>query len=418
MLANKLFLNLIVTFSLFSGSYILGGVKFYPPLLFALLGIGQSILGRKMPAIIVTEIKWWAFFLVLMLVCFFIGQNNDYLFVLFRYLSKAILIPFGCCLLIRNIAQDITRTRGDFHTVIRQSVAFALYFQFTIVILQLSLPPFREAFNAIIELTDEWKALADVGHFRATGLAGLSIYDTSIAYGILYLFFLPWCTSYKFTVNFKFLLITLIITVLSLIAGRSGFILVLTIFIFFFLYCHRKIFYSVNLAAFITLAIMAVIAVMGIDQFTRFLQFVFEPIYNYMDTGSFETASTNELIDSYLFIPWEVPPLTGFGFWAQPSLSEPHHFIYKTDSGILLNYIAFGITGLIFVLGYTWHFIKNHVVYTKINSSALKVLFGISMAGLIVSFALKGPIYFSEKIMTAYFIWLVYNSQTKKELTV
>jgi len=418
MLANKLFLNLIVTFSLFSGSYILGGVKFYPPLLFALLGIGQSILGRKMPAIIVTEIKWWAFFLVLMLVCFFIGQNNDYLFVLFRYLSKAILIPFGCCLLIRNIAQDITRTRGDFHTVIRQSVAFALYFQFTIVILQLSLPPFREAFNSIIELTDEWKALADVGHFRATGLAGLSIYDTSIAYGILYLFFLPWCTSYKFTVNFKFLLITLIITVLSLIAGRSGFILVLTIFIFFFLYCRRKIFYSVNLAAFITLAIMAVIAVMGIDQFTRFLQFVFEPIYNYMDTGSFETASTNELIDSYLFIPWEVPPLTGFGFWAQPSLSEPHHFIYKTDSGILLNYIAFGITGLIFVLGYTWHFIKTHVVYTEINSSALKVLFGISMAGLIVSFALKGPIYFSEKIMTAYFIWLVYNSQTKKELTV
>ena len=418
MLANKLFLNLIVTFSLFSGSYILGGVKFYPPLLFALLGIGQSILGRKMPAIIVTEIKWWAFFLVLMLICFFIGQNNDYLFVLFRYLSKAILIPFGCCLLIRNIAQDITRTRGDFHTVIRQSVAFALYFQFTIVILQLSLPPFREAFNSIIELTDEWKALADVGHFRATGLAGLSIYDTSIAYGILYLFFLPWCTSYKFTVNFKFLLITLIITVLSLIAGRSGFILVLTIFIFFFLYCRRKIFYSVNLAAFITLAIMAVIAVMGIDQFTRFLQFVFEPIYNYMDTGSFETASTNELIDSYLFIPWEVPPLTGFGFWAQPSLSEPHHFIYKTDSGILLNYIAFGITGLIFVLGYTWHFIKNHVVYTEINSSALKVLFGISMAGLIVSFALKGPIYFSEKIMTAYFIWLVYNSQTKKELTV
>jgi len=418
MLANKLFLNLIVTFSLFSGSYILGGVKFYPPLLFALLGIGQSILGRKMPAIIVTEIKWWAFFLVLMLICFFIGQNNDYLFVLFRYLFKAILIPFGCCLLIRNIAQDITRTRGDFHTVIRQSVAFALYFQFTIVILQLSLPPFREAFNSVIELTDEWKALADVGHFRATGLAGLSIYDTSIAYGILYLFFLPWCTSYKFTVNFKFLLITLIITVLSLIAGRSGFILVLTIFIFFFLYCRRKIFYSVNLAAFITLAIMAVIAVMGIDQFTRFLQFVFEPIYNYMDTGSFETASTNELIDSYLFIPWEVPPLTGFGFWAQPSLSEPHHFIYKTDSGILLNYIAFGITGLIFVLGYTWHFIKNHVAFTEINSSVLKVLFGISMAGLIVSFALKGPIYFSEKIMTAYFIWLVYNSQTKKELTV
>lgn len=414
MLANKLFLNLVVTFSLFSGSYILGGVKFYPPLLFALLGIGQSFLGRKMPAVIVSEMKWWVFFLVLMLICFFIGQNKDYIFVLFRYLSKAIFIPFGCCLLIRNIAKDISEKRGDFHTLIRDSVSFAFYFQFTIIILQLSWPPFREVFNSIIELTDEWKVLADVGHFRATGLAGLSIYDTSISYGVLYLFFLPWCTSYKFTMNFKFILITLIVMVLSLIAGRSGFILVLTIFIFFLAYCQRKIFYSVNLAVFMSIAIIAVITIMGIDQFTRFLQFAFEPVYNYMETGTIETASTNELIDSYLFIPWEVPPLTGFGFWAQPSLSEPHHFIYKTDSGILLNYIAFGIIGLIFILSYTWHFIKNLVIYTGINSPIIKFLFTISMAGLILSFILKGPIYFSEKIMTAYFIWLTYNAQTKK----
>ncbi|WP_262370002.1 hypothetical protein, partial [Serratia marcescens] len=344
-----------------------------------------------------------------------VGQNNDYLFVLFRYLSKAILIPIGCCLLIRNISQDLSKRRGDFHTNIRQSVAFALYFQFAIVILQLSLPSFREAFNSIIELTDEWKALADVGHFRATGLAGLSIYDTSITYGILYLFFLPWCISNKYTENFKFILITLIIAVLSLIAGRSGFILVFTIFIFFFIYCRRKIFYSFNLVSLVTFAIVSVIAVMGIEQFTQFLQFVFEPIYNYMDTGAFETASTNELIDSYLFIPWEVPPLTGYGFWAQPSLSEPYNFIYKTDSGILLNYIAFGITGLAFILSYTWHFIKNYITFTEINNFVLKGGFGICMAVLIVSFALKGPIYFSEKIMTAYFLWLVYNSQMKKK---
>ncbi|HDR2406437.1 TPA: hypothetical protein QCJ32_003061 [Enterobacter asburiae] len=416
MLANKLFLNLVVTFSLFSGSYIIGGVKFYPPLLFALLGFCQSSLGRKMPGILVSEIKWWFLFLALMLLCYFVGQNNDYLFVLFRYLSKAILIPFGCCLLIRNLAQDISERRSDFHTLMRQSVAFALYFQFIIVILQLTLPSFREAFNSIIELTDEWKALADVGHFRATGLAGLSIYDTSIAYGILYLFFLPWCTSNNLTKNFKFLLITLIICVLSLIAGRSGFIFVFTIFLFFFIYSRRKIFYSFSLTLFITLTIIAVIAVMGIDKFTQFLQFVFEPIYNYMDTGSFETASTNELIDSYLFIPWEVPPLTGFGFWAQPSLSEPYNFIYKTDSGILLNYIAFGVAGLVFVLSYTWHFIKNHLAFIEMNSLVLKGGFGICMAALVFSFALKGPIYFSEKIMTAYFIWLIYNSQEKKEL--
>ena len=368
-----------------------------------------------MPRLAVKEIKWWAFFLVLMLMCYFIGQNNDYLFILLRYLLKAIIIPFGCCLLIRNIALGITKDNSKYQGVIRQAVVFAFAFQFIIVMLQLGVPAFRSYFNSIIELTDEWQALAEMGHFRATGLAGLSIYDTSIAYGILYLFFLPWCISEKLLTNLNFLLITLIVVVLALIAGRSGFIFVATIFLFFFLYCQRKLFYTFNLTACLFLGLIAVIAVVGIDQITIFMQFVFEPVYNFIENGTFETASTNELIESYLFIPWDVPPLTGFGFWAQPSLSEPYQFMYKTDSGILLNYIAFGIMGLVFIISYTFHFIKNCVTFIKINNPILKMFFNVVIAVLVISFILKGPIFFSEKIMAAYFLWLIYNSPVSKD---
>lgn len=414
MLVKKFILNIVVTFSLFSGSYILGGVKIYPPLFFALVGLMQSLFGRKIPKLILNEMRWWTVFLLLVLVGYFFSQNNDSIFVLIRYIVKAILIPFGCCLLIRNLAIDISNKNNDYSNTIRNAVFLALIVQLLVTILQMGLPSFRSYFDSIIELTDEWKMLADMGHFRATGLAGLSIYDTSIAYGLLLFLFLPWCGSKKININFKFLILATVVVILSLIAGRSGFILVFTILSFTFLCYQRKIFYCLNVLTLIVLGLIFAVAIMGAEQFGVFVHFVFEPIYNFIDTGSFQTASTNELIDSYLFIPWNVPPLTGFGFWAQPSLSEPYQFMYKTDSGILLNFIAFGTVGLIYIISYTIHFVKSYLSLSDINGNFSKLYLYILFTVLIFSFILKGPIYFSEKIMTSFFIWLVYNCPQSK----
>lgn len=414
MLAKKFLLNIVVTFSLFSGSYILAGVKIYPPLFFALMGFLQALLGRKIPKLIINEIRWWAVFLLLVLVGYFFSQNNDYIYVLMRYVVKAILIPFGCCLIIRNLAIDISNRNNDYCNTIRNAVFFALVVQLLVTILQMGLPSFRSFFDSIIELTDEWKMLADMGHFRATGLAGLSIYDTSIAYGLLLFLFLPWCESRKIRINYKFLILATVIVILSLIAGRSGFILVFTILSFAFICYQRKLFYFLNVITLTILGVIFAVAIMGTEQFGVFTHFVFEPIYNFIDTGSFQTASTNELIDSYLFIPWNVPPLTGFGFWAQPSLSEPYQFMYKTDSGILLSFIAFGTAGLIYIISYTIHFVKAYLSLIDTNSNFSKSYLYILFTMLIFSFILKGPIFFSEKIMTSFFIWLVYNCPQSK----
>lgn len=411
---KKVALYLIVTFSLFSGSYVLGGIKIYPPLLFAVIGFVLTILNFKIPKNLVTQLVFVAILSGLCCLSFFISQNSDFLFIIFRYITKACLIPLGCCLLIRHLVLQLSSSNYLFsQKILRSAIVFALCFQLAFTIAQLTLPAFRAEFNSIIDLTSEWKSLSEQGHFRATGLGGLSIYDTSICYGLLYFLFYEWCFSLRYKDNIKFVTVSLIIITLSLIAGRSGFILVFTIFFFYYLYSPRKTLYTLFFCASIITCVISIIAILGEEKFDFFMRFVFEPIYNFIDTGSFKTESTNELLDSYLFIPWDVPVFTGFGFWAQPDISNQFHFLYKTDSGIILNYIAFGIWGLIFIFAYTVNFIYNYTLHLKLRPGLIRLGLILSFSLLIFSFVLKGPIFFSERVMMAFYLWILFNTFTE-----
>lgn len=411
---KKVALYLIVTFSLFSGSYVLGGIKIYPPLLFAVIGFVLTILNFRIPKNLVTQLVFVAILSGLCCLSFFISQNSDFLFIIFRYITKACLIPLGCCLLIRHLVLQLSSSNYLFsQKILRSAIVFALCFQLAFTIAQLTLPAFRAEFNSIIDLTSEWKTLSEQGHFRATGLGGLSIYDTSICYGLLYFLFYEWCFSLRYKDNIKFVTVSLIIITLSLIAGRSGFILVFTIFFFYYLYSPRKTLYTLFFCASIIACVISIIAILGEEKFDFFMRFVFEPIYNFIDTGSFKTESTNELLDSYLFIPWDVPVFTGFGFWAQPDISNQFHFLYKTDSGIILNYIAFGIWGLIFIFAYTVNFIYNYTLHLKLRPGLIRLGLIVSFSLLIFSFVLKGPIFFSERVMMAFYLWILFNTFTE-----
>lgn len=407
MLARQLLLNLVVTFSLFSGSYVLGGVKLYPPLFLAILGFSHSIFLGKIPPIMAREFIWWHIFSMMFIVSYFLGQNDESFFVLSRYIIKAIIIPLGCCLLVKVVSSKITN-RSNAESI-KQAVFFALLIQLLITLLQLSFPSFRGYFNSVIELTGEWKTLSDAGHFRATGLSGLSIYDMSISYGIIYLLFLPWCLSEKLWLNFKFLFVTLIVIILTLIAGRSGFLFVLFILIYSLVISSKWVFYLVNILICLLVCVVILISLIGVEQLYFFSQFVFEPVYNYLDSGKFESASTNELMDSYLFIPWDVPPLTGMGVWAQPSIASIQNFKYMTDSGFILSYIAFGFFGILFFIAYSIRFTIKCVNGVEKSGFFMGILFFVVFLMLVFSFFLKGPVFLSERVMAAYFLLLLHH---------
>ncbi|MDY4376080.1 hypothetical protein [Pectobacterium carotovorum] len=331
---------------------------------------------------------------------------------------KSIIIPLGCYLLIKELILKLSGKGIETKNLVIKAVFFSITAQLALVFLQLYIPSFRDLFFTYIDLADNWKSLSEAGHFRATGLSGLSIYDTSISYGLLLIILGEWCNSTNFKYNVLFLLSVIITCILSLIAGRSGFILVLFVALFYIFLAKRRLTYLTVLGGLVFLIIMLTISVIGLDEFYFFSRFVFEPVYAFLDTGMIKTESTNELIDSYLFIPWDVPVLTGLGFWAQPSLSMISGFRYSTDSGLVLYYIAFGIFGVLYLVFYLKKFVISYNVndvnkfYSKFSILFFYVVFGL----LFIGFLLKAPIFFSEKIMMAYFLWLMYvELKTKNE---
>ncbi|WP_233976620.1 hypothetical protein [Pectobacterium versatile] len=414
----NIFIYFISFFSLFSGVYNFGFGKIYPPLFFAIFGYMFCFYRGKVSRTVFNEYKWFFFIFFIVLYSVLINLNVDHLLVVLRYIFKSILIPLGCYLLIKELILKSSGKGIDTKDLVINAVFFSITAQIILVFLQLYIPSFRDLFFTYIDLADNWKSLSEVGHFRATGLSGLSIYDTSISYGLLLIIIGEWCNSNTLKYNVLFLLSVIITCVLSLIAGRSGFILVVFVAMFYIFLAKNRLAYLAALGGLVFLIIMLTISVIGLDEFYFFSRFVFEPIYAFLDTGVIKTESTNELIDSYLFIPWDVPVLTGLGFWAQPSLSMISGFRYSTDSGLVLYYIAFGVLGVLYLILYLKKFVISYNM-KNVNErySNFSILFFYIVFGLLfIGFLLKAPIFFSEKVMMAYFLWLMYvELKTKNE---
>lgn len=406
----NIFIYFISFFSLFSGVYNIGFGKIYPPLLFATFGYILCFYRKRVSRIVLNEYKWFFLILFISLYSFLINLNVDHLLVIMRYIFKSIVIPLGCYLLIKELILKSAGKGIETKDLVVKAVFFSITAQIILVFLQLYIPSFRDLFFTYIDLADNWKSLSEAGHFRATGLSGLSIYDTSISYGLLLIILGEWCNSSSLKNNVLFLLSIIITCILSLIAGRSGFILVVFVALFYIFLAKKRLAYLAVLSGFVFLIIMLTISVIGMDEFYFFSRFVFEPVYAFLDTGVIKTESTNELIDSYLFIPWDVPVLTGFGFWAQPSLSMINGFRYSTDSGLILYYIAFGIFGVLYLILYLKKFVISYNMNSvdSLYSKSAILIFYIVFFLLFMGFLLKAPIFFSEKIMMAYFLWLMY----------
>ncbi len=400
---------------LFSGVYVIGGIKFYPPILFAFIGYFYFLHGKYTLHAIV-ELLIISIFIGVLFISVLLNDNQDTIFYLLRYIFKAIVIPVGCIFFISVLTEN-------FHEYdILNCLFISVLIQLSIVVLQLMIPEFRAVFMQFIELSENWNMLSESGHFRATGLAGLSIYDSSIADAMLLIPFSLWAKDNKYLVNFKYIIVCVSLLFLSLLAGRSGFIFFLMCSIYAFVYSQKKYFFLATTIVMVCLSFLLAISIIGSDGVYDFSRFVFEPIYAFIETGTVKTESTSELFDSYLFIPWSVSPIIGDGYWAQPSISDAFQYQYKTDSGFILYYICTGFLGLLFVVTYVFWFvlnINNALLgwFDKVKSYGLKEIFSYFLIlSFFVGVFLKAPANFSERIMPAYFVLMfIYN---KRKITI
>lgn len=197
-------------------------------------------------------------------------------------------------------------------------------------------------------------------NFRGSALSAATTYHLTLAYGICFIIYVKHYFMRK--INFKSVLVGILIFVGIFFAGRSGFIgclIALTGYLFIpkkFLHYSKTVnIFRVLIITFFTVTILISILAVVSPNFYNLLDkyilpYAFEFIYNYQNAGSAETASTNELAKmwSYNFNPTEF--IVGSGHFTDPDGKYYMH----VDPGILRHLLYFGIIGYIVLLLYQY----------------------------------------------------------------
>jgi hypothetical protein len=189
-------------------------------------------------------------------------------------------------------------------------------------------------------------------------------------------------------------LYSIVILLGSFFYGRIGFVLTLIVFLLLALYSfyhHRRkllIFFLILISIFVVLGFLIYYMIPDIKPFMNWLV---EPLLNWVEGGKAESASTNSLIDFYKnFHPSDVTILFGDGFW----FGSDGEYYGNTDVGFMRN-IYYG--------GLFYTFIQYTLVFVLILQISL-YMFKANKRGWLfipfllviefISFELKGDIVF------------------------
>jgi hypothetical protein len=403
----RIFLIAIVLWlGLFSGNYTVVNTGIYPPLFISMLGYIVAFKKMLLP-------KYAMFFIVVafIYICLFLisnlynGFELDLFLIEFRYVLKALLIPVGVSL----VALFIFRKYYFDSYKISQIVFWIIFFQATLAVLQLSHSAFREWFFSFLQLAEGWQHFVNIGHFRTIGLAGLSIYDTSLAYSLLFGLTTYLYKKSGYINNIQWVLTFVIFFLLTILSGRTGLILILLL-TFYILINRSNIITLFNFLILGSISFGLLTYYINFDELLIFINFAFE-FFN-SDSGKLESASTNDLLENHLFLPFNVNPIFGDAMWAQPSISNTYRYEYSTDSGYILSFISLGITGFLMSLYMTYIVFKgySYSYFVHFKNSYSSLFFKIIMFFLVIGMILKGPIFFSDKFMPVLiFVFMIHH---------
>lgn len=203
-----------------------------------------------------------------------------------------------------------------------------------------------------------------MGGLRALAITGNPFFDLSAAYGFIYLYYFKYVIdSNKGKLDLATILMFALLFVGTFFAGRTGFVGMAIGLIYYFIspgYLRYKLGgIGKMLLAFTGLAfiIMAILPgeVMDVVE-NRLLPFAFEFIYNYAESGSVTTKSSENLSGMYFPISWQTFFL-GDGRY----VGKDGDYYMFTDAGYMRHILYYGIIGQILLLIYQLQFFRKPI---------------------------------------------------------
>jgi len=202
---------------------------------------------------------------------------------------------------------------------------------------------------------------------RALALTSNPFFSLSSAYGLIFCLFF-YLLSQKAISNSIIFFVLLLFG--SFFAGRTAFI-GFAFGLLIFLLCNRlNYFRSLTKLVVFTILIFAAtffiysyILPLGIKSLVDddLLPFAFEFIYNYQETGSFTTNSSDTLVEKHYF---HIDPIT-FIYGEGRYVNNDGSFFMHTDAGYMRNILYYGIFGLIILAFFQINILISQIRYTK-----------------------------------------------------
>lgn len=337
----------------------------------------------------------------------------QYLFYFLRLLIGMFASVSVFC--IWSYANHCDYVREDFPIIFLKSVAF--YVLGTVAFI--CVPPLKQFWQSIIVDFGETDFSSFVEYVTRFGFAGFSGFGcaflVSCAAVLMCYLFLNGKITLKQCKIFSCLFI-----VGSFFYGRIGF--VVSFFVCGIFSVYQMLHHRPKLFCFYILVVAVIIAVgtmlyFAFPDIQPFIDWLLEPVFNFVEKGTFESASTNQLGRMYEnFSPSEKTLVFGDGYWLGLDGSG---YYGRTDVGFMRNILYGGIfyTGLLYSLVLVFLFILYQALKNCGKKGSGFIIFLMSVQFLL--FELKGDITFSFlKVYIPFYLYLMYEKRTASKFDV
>jgi len=225
-------------------------------------------------------------------------------------------------------------------------------------------------------------AVVEIGGFYS-GIRGLALTPNAY-FGLSYILAVAMLINnylyfYDTSKRWSYVIFFVILFIGAMSAGRTAILgSVLSVFLLIYLsVVERKM--DLLLKYIFKIMLIVFLIVISVSSFTpsqylelisdRVLPFAFEFYYGYMENGTFQTASTDDLQHMYYAIKWGTF-FIGDGIWTV----ENGLYYGNTDAGYMRNILFMGIFGTVGLFSYIYIMIRSIIIYSKLLPGRIDIL--------------------------------------------
>lgn len=329
-------------------------------------GVAYVLFVKKacIPKRIYTIFKYASFLVIMgLLATIFFNNSYDFSFLLkliavFLYSFSAIMVVDLIKISVKNFSVYTVLEWMVYAAVIQAIISFLLFFS----------PPIKDVVLSMMKQSEVAESIVlSQSAFRLIALSKTQYASMAVMYGFALFFAITLSFSGQsdfYKKKFRFYFSVFIVCIAGILSARSFFLIAGLAFVYlcyllYLKYGYRTIIYICGVSGIAFAIFLGSFYFLKDSEYSETYEWAFEWYINLLETGSFETNSTNKLQTMWHFPSSTKTWLLGDGMFHLPNGA----FYMSTDVGYLRNLFYWGL------LGTTMMYFVQYLYFRTVSSS-------------------------------------------------